>query len=66
MSDTDVDYSDNEIEGDDDRIEANEEDHEENETQRGGARFVKKKHGNTLDHYETGSAIPTGAAVLPY
>jgi hypothetical protein len=63
-NDNGTEYDDNEIECDDEKIEANEEDHEENETQRGGARFVKKKHGNTIDHHETGIAIPTGTDVL--
>jgi hypothetical protein len=65
MNDNGIEYDDNEIEDNDDKIEENDEDHEENETQRGGAGFVKKKHGNTIDHHETGIAIPTATDVLP-
>jgi hypothetical protein len=62
-NDNDIEYDDNEIEDDDDKIE-DDDAHEESETQRDGARFIKKKHGRSIDH-KTVSANPLDSDLLP-
>jgi hypothetical protein len=63
-NDNGIEYDDNEIQDNDDAIEDNDSAHEENETQREGARFLKRKHGSTIDH-TTAEATPVDTDLLP-
>jgi hypothetical protein len=63
-NDNGIEYDDNEIQDNDDTIEDNDSAHEENETQREGARFLKRKHGSTIDH-TTAEATPVDTDLLP-
>jgi hypothetical protein len=59
---TNLDFDEND--SDSDKYDNDNEKHEENKTARDGARFVKEKHGSTVDH-ETFQATPLDADLLP-